>query len=99
MRTAYLKIEPFLPHNWLDLPGLRRVFIALFYATLAVGLYAAVQWGLTFFTPPEQLALNSAPLRRLYGLATLQAALACVGFSLPVCGLKALSDILRAVSR
>ena len=76
------KIIPFLPHNWLDTPGLRWLFIALFYATLFVGVYAAFHWLATFWADPATLALNSAPLRRIYGLATLQALLACTGWSL-----------------
>lgn len=81
MPNEFKKIIPFLPHHWLELPGLRRLFIGLFYATLAVGLYAAWEWAATFWADPAQLAAQSAPLRRIYGLAAFQAAAACVGWT------------------
>lgn len=90
MPNGYKKMIPFLPHRWLELAGLRRLFTVLFYATLLVGLYAAWNWACTFWTDPAQLAAHSAPLRRIYGLAALQALLACSGF----CALIRLSAVL-----
>lgn len=78
MPNGFKKLTPFLPHHWLELKGLSRLYLFLFYATLAVGLYAGACWLETYFQTPQQLALNSAPLRRLYGLAVLQAGLACL---------------------
>lgn len=42
MQNAFNKITAYLPHNWVELNGLRRFFLVLFYLTLAIGLYAAV---------------------------------------------------------
>ena len=81
MPNGYKKIIPFLPHHWLELTGLRRLFILLFYATLAVGLYAVWGWAETFWMDPSQLAAQSAPTRRIYGLAMLQAAAVCIGWA------------------
>lgn len=96
MPNGYKKMIPFLPHNWLGLTGLRRLFIVLFYATLLVGLYAAWNWACTFWTDPAQLAAYSAPLRRIYGLAALQALLACTGWSVFIQLLGALIKIFGA---
>lgn len=96
MLNVCKKILPFLPHNWLGLTGLRRLFILLFYVTLAVGVYAACCFVQTLFMDPAELAVHSAPLRRLYGLAVLQAALACVGWLTLIHGMGALTAVCRA---
>lgn len=99
MPNACKKILPFLPHSWLDLAGLRKLFILLFYATLAVGLYAAACFVQTLFMDAAELAVHSAPLRRLYGLAVLQAMLACVGWLTLIHGLGALAAVRQALHR
>lgn len=99
MRDACKKILPFLPHNWLGLKGLRRLFIALFYATLAVGAYAALCWVQTLFISAAELAVHSAPLRRIYALAALQAALACMGWTLLIRLLGALIAVRQTLCR
>lgn len=94
MPNGFKNFHAFLPHNWLGLTGLKRLFTMLFYATLFVGVYAAFNWLATFWTDPATLAAQSAPLRRIYGLAALQAMLACVGWSLFICLLGTLAQIL-----
>lgn len=53
MQNAFNKITAYLPHNWVELNGLRRFFLVVFYLTLAIGLYAAVCWAGTFLLRPE----------------------------------------------
>lgn len=95
MQNAFNKIAPYLPHNWLGLNGLRRIFTVLFYLTFIIGLYATVCWAGTFFTPAGELAAASAPLRRLYGQAAVQAALACAGECFFILGFKVLSSVQK----
>ena len=95
MPNGFKNFHAFLPHNWLGLTGLKRLFTVLFYATFFVGVYAAFHWLATFWTDPATLAIQSAPLRRIYGLAALQAMLACVGWSLFIRLLGTLAQIAR----
>lgn len=97
MQNAFKKITPYLPHNWLELSGLRRFFTFLFYLTLAIGVYAAVFWAGTFFMSANDLAAASAPVRRLYGLAALQAVLACAGMRFFILGLQVLDACQKAL--
>lgn len=99
MQNAFNKITAYLPHNWVELNGLRRFFLVVFYLTLAIGLYAAVCWVGTFFAPAGDLAAASAPMRRIYGLAALQAALACAGIRLFILGLQVLDDTQKALTK
>ncbi len=71
-------LKKFFPHRWVGLKTVEVICLILFYATLAVGIYALGCLIYTFFVSPETLAQNSAPARKLYGFAALQAALACV---------------------
>ena len=41
MPNGFKNFHVFLPHNWLGLTGLKRLFTVLFYATFFVGVYAA----------------------------------------------------------
>ncbi len=97
MQTVSKKIRPYLPHNWLELKGLSRLFSALFYATLTVGIYAAGCWINTFLTDPAALAVHSAPLRKIYLLATFQAVLACIGWALLIQICRTLQALLETI--
>lgn len=66
----------YFPHNWLDLKGLRAVWLVFFYATLAFGLYAAYNWMMVLQIPDELWTANSAPLKQIYGYAAGASALA-----------------------
>lgn len=59
----------YFPHNWLDLKGLRVIWLVFFYATLAFGLYAVYNWMLVLQIPDELWASGSAPLKQIYGYA------------------------------
>ena len=89
MQNAFNKITAYLPHNWVELNGLRRFFLVVFYLTLAIGLYAAVCWAGTFFAPAGDLAAASA----------LQAALACAGIRFFILGLQVLDDTQKALTK
>ena len=67
----------YFPHNWLDLKGLRVIWLVFFYATLAFGLYAVYNWMLVLQIPDELWASGSAPLKQIYGYAAGAALLAC----------------------
>lgn len=95
MRNVYKRVFPLMPHNWLGLSGLANLFILLFYATGAVGLYAVCCWAATFFTDPAILQAASAPIRRIYGLASIQALLVCVGWWVLIAGCRALNTLMR----
>lgn len=72
--------KKYFPHNWLGLKGLSRLYTVLFYATFLFALYSAWNWLATFWMDPAELQLHSAPLRRLYGFAAIQAGLVCLAW-------------------
>lgn len=92
------RIQAFLPHNWLELKGLLRIYVVLFYVTLGIGIYAFGCWIQTFWTDPAQLAVQSAPLRKIYLLATLQAGLACTAEFLLISLCRSLQKVLCQLS-
>lgn len=98
MQNVYHKFASFSPHRLLGLKGLSRLYIVLFYATLAVGLYAAVCWVGTFMQDPAELGTYSAPVRKIYLLAFAQALLACVGWSVLIRVCQALHEACQALS-
>ena len=97
MRNDSKKITAWLPHRWLELKGLSRLYTGLFYATLAVGMYAAGCWIHTFCIDPAELAVQSAPLRKIYLLAFLQSLLACLGWALLLRLCRALQQLEQAL--
>ncbi len=71
-------LKKFFPHRWIGLKTIEVIGLILFYATLAVGVYALGCFLYTFLLSSDILAQNSAPARKLYGFATLQAGLTCI---------------------
>lgn len=65
----------FIPHRWIDLKGLTRLFSFLFYIPLIVFIYSFIQWIWVLFTPAKELALYSAPVKQLWFSAAVQSLL------------------------
>lgn len=84
-----------LPHNWLDLKGLRRLFLGAFYADFVIMLYTLYNCIAVWLTPAEKLAVQSAPLRRLWTAALAQELLLAVLLLLLAHGLGALWRVRR----
>lgn len=87
-----------LPHNWLDLKGLRRVFLGAFYADFLIMLYTFYNFVSVWLAPAETLAVQSAPLRRLWTAALLQELLLAVLLLLLAHGLGALWRVRKETS-
>lgn len=92
------KYASLLPHNWLDLKGLRRVFLGAFYADFLIMLYTFYNFVSVWLAPAEKLAVQSAPLRRLWTAALLQELLLAVLLLILAHGLGALWRIRKETS-
>lgn len=67
-------LKNFFPHRWIGLKAIEILGLVLFYATLAVGIYALGCLIYSFFVTPENLTYS----RKLYGSAAIQAGIACL---------------------
>ena len=83
----------FILHRWLDLKGLRRIFVFFFYIPFLIFLYSAFQWTYLFFVPPPES--YSAPVQQIWAAAAVQSLLLMVLLAAVIAVFKTLESVSR----